>query len=522
MKKNRQLKYDLVDARNIDIISNSGRMLFRQLNINISYEKVALIGRNGVGKSTLLDVLANVREPDKGVIYSTKSILLVNQELQSYDGSACDSFSNSDYMDELFLNLNLFQMNIDSELKSIGLRTFSELYYGAGFSGGELRKLNLLNAKLRNSDLLLLDEPTEALDKRGVIWLIEWLSSCNKGVIVVSHDTRLLNCFRKFWVVTESGGQYYQCSYSELKKHRDIKQLEAQKKYERKINSLNIEEFKNKQINYRRVQKINRGRLSELDRMTPRMRLNAKKGYAQESQARVAQVRHAKISQQRNYVQAYRRKLFIELPLTPNLPTQYKQSNLLFFKLRNTSLSFGNNHLFNNLNLSIYKERLAIVGPNGSGKSSLLRLLLKELEPTSGLVESHLERVGYILQSAKNWKLSESLVSYLYRQSKLITMEEVAGILTKHQFPLALAKRQLSTLSPGERTRAALIAIFAKQPSIQFLILDEPTYSLDRMAKKSIVSLLNKWHGGLLISGHDDCFLDSIGINRYIKLGSFG
>ena len=176
--------------------------------------------------------------------------------------------------------------------------------------------------------------------------------------------------------------------------------------------------------------------------------------------------------------------------------------------------------LFTDLSLDLRRERIAIQGPNGSGKTTLLQIILGEKTQSRGSAKRRYEKLGSIAQNAKDWITEESLATLLSTAKGICSFDDLATLLVAHKFPLSLAQRPLSSLSPGERLRAALICLFERTPSIECLILDEPTYSLDFIGYKALRECLAKWPGGLIVASHDKEFLDIIGIEKYIYLKS--
>jgi ATPase subunit of ABC transporter with duplicated ATPase domains len=128
--------------------------------------------------------------------------------------------------------------------------------------------------------------------------------------------------------------------------------------------------------------------------------------------------------------------------------------------------------------------------------------------------------MGSIEQGGTDWMLDESLLSRLDRLLSDRSKDAVIELLVAHKFPLALGDRPLSSLSPGERVRAAVICLFLPTPPIELLVLDEPTYSVDRVGYHALTRALRAWPGGIVVASHDRAFLDAIGIGTYIKLGS--
>ena len=495
----------LLSINHLNVDSLGGRALFRELNLTMGYEKMALIGRNGVGKTTLLETIKGQGEHVR--CYSEP--LLVTQTLVLAQTSA-------EHLAELFFGLDLYKLNIDARLDEIGLRAYKDLLRAQGFSRGELRKLHLLNALLRQPDLLLLDEPGEDLDERGFNWLLAWLSSWNKGLIVISHDPRLLSLFNNFCMVSESGCRYFDTSFDQLESALDEENTRQQKKYLQQLNQLVNEETHNRQINCRRQQKKNQGRWRELGRKTSKAALNSKRGAAQQSQARVANIRQERIASMRSLVKTSRRVLDVVLPMELLLPELPPMDDKLTVDLENVS-KMG---LFSDITIKATRERIAVVGANGSGKSTLLNIVMQNMPADEGSVAVVRDKVGYIAQGGSKWMLAQSLVEHMLHLSQDMTPQKVMELLIAFKFPLALAEREMLSLTPGERTRAALLCLMVKKPCVELLVLDEPSNGLDFLAAKVLQQSLKAWNGGFIIAGHDKSFFDAVGIDRMVDLKS--
>ena len=184
--------------------------------------------------------------------------------------------------------------------------------------------------------------------------------------------------------------------------------------------------------------------------------------------------------------------------------------------LQGISASAGGRRLFEALDLRLGRERIAVVGPNGAGKSTLLQIMLGQRRPEHGIARAELSKIGSIEQGGRNWLLDESLRSHLLGLG--VSSDDSAHLLVSHRFPLALAERPLRSLSPGERARAALIALFARSPTVEVLVLDEPTFSLDLVGLRALTQALKSWTGGLVVASHDRAFLDELGVDRTITL----
>jgi ATPase subunit of ABC transporter with duplicated ATPase domains len=225
-----------------------------------------------------------------------------------------------------------------------------------------------------------------------------------------------------------------------------------------------------------------------------------------------------RIGAAREGVKGSRRPLPIALALQLALPRLPDATALPIIRCEAVTGVAGERTLFSGLSLALGRERLAVCGPNGSGKTTLLEVGLGLRRPAAGRASCDASRVGYIAQNAANWQVDESLVELLKMQVATTSLELVAEILRVHGFPLALAARPLTTLSPGERVRAALICLTRREPAPELLVLDEPTQHLDFVGLAALEAVLAAWAGGLLVVSHDDAFLAAIGLSRRLDL----
>jgi len=463
----------LLHAQQLNLATPGGRPLFRDLSLQLDRgDRVALVGRNGVGKSTLLQVLAGVTAADSGKLTCHGRRILVPQGVDMHDRSA---------------------------------------------SPGELRRRSLQAALDADPELLLLDEPTHDLDQAGLDWLSRALASYRHGLVVVSHDRRLLRAFEDFFLVAESGCRHYHGSCDALLRMLQSEQDEHERRYLSELAGLTREEKHHYVDAQRRARKKNVGRIRELDRGSPRILLNAKRSAAQNTQARAARIHRERIASARAWALAARRALAVELPLEAVLPQLPAAGALPATELQRVAAVAGERTLFEDVSLALQRERLGVVGPNASGKSTLLELLAGERRPERGGARCDASRIGYIAQNSANWCRPESLLELLLTEAQL-DLAAAASCIRAHRFPFALAERPLTSLSPGERLRAALLCLLQRPHPPELLILDEPTSHLDFLGHAALQALLSRWSGGLVVASHDEDFLGAIGLERRLSL----
>lgn len=509
----------LVEVRGLCVETPERRPLFRDLSVGIGRDRVALVGRNGVGKSTLLRILAGEAPVERGSLVRRGLSVLVRQDVDLGEAERA-----ARALLERAEQEPGFARALAREAVEAGLRPLAELV-GTRPSRGEARKLLLLAARLSDAEMLLLDEPTEDLDEVGIAWLRRWLGAWDRGAMVVSHHRALLRGFEHFFVVAESGCRYFGGTFEALERSLAEEGEARERQYVETLNVLDQQERRDEQIRRRRQRKKNVGRLHELDRRTSRARLNAKRGEAQQNQGKAAKIRAERIGAVRDWARATRRALAVSLPLELRGPVLDEPDGRALATLDGIGVSVDGRVLLSGVDLRVERDRVAIVGPNGAGKTTLLRVLLGQQRPTTGKASCERGRIGSIAQGATDWISDESLLGRLLEASPTSSFTEVAELLVEHKLPLALAERPLWSLSPGERVRAALICLFQQAGSpggVELLVLDEPTYSLDFVGLAALQRALRAWPGGLVIATHDRELLEGIGIERTLVLDGRG
>jgi len=465
----------LLEARNLTIETPAGRVLVRELDLHLGRERVAVVGRNGVGKSTLLGVLAGGQTPARGDVVRRGRHLLVPQHAD--DGAQAP-----------------------------------------GASPGERQRRRLELARAAGPDLLLLDEPTRDLDADGMAWLVDWLSHWRGGLLVVSHDRRLLRTFDQFFVVAESGCRHVAGSFESLMAELERERADNEQRYLGALNRLIAREEHNADLRRRRQRKKNVGRIRELKRCPSRVKLNDKRSYKQESQGKRRVLQEERIGAVRDAARASRRALSVDFPLELALPRLPDAPPTPVISCAAVTAEADGRTLFSGLSLDVGRERMAVCGPSGSGKTTLLEVALGLRPAIGGRVRCDTPRVGYVAQNAGNWCVDDSLLDLLGQQLQAPSPDVIAQVLHAHRFPLALAGRALASLSPGERLRAALVCLTRRRPAPELLVLDEPTQHLDFSGLAALEAVLAAWPGGLLIVSHDAEFVAAIGVSTRLAL----
>jgi ATPase subunit of ABC transporter with duplicated ATPase domains len=342
----------LLRISNATVTAPGGRVLFDELTLQVGRgERIALVGRNGVGKSTLLAHLA--------------------------------------------------------ECAGARARFVPQMLRGPR-SPGQLRKHALANVFDAAPDVLLLDEPTSDLDEDAVAWLRACLARFSGCVIVATHDRRLLRDFSDFFIASETGSRAFSGTLDELDAELDREHTRADERYAAKLRDLAVFEERVLAAARRRGRKKRCGRCRELDRATPRIRLNAKRSQAQVNHGKDAKMREHRLAVARGASLAMRRALAPTLALELGVPEVEADATPAVL-LSGARVA----QLFGPLDLCVARERVAIVGANGAGKTTLLDLILGRRRPDEGSAARDLSRIGAIAQGAADYMLDESLLEHL-------------------------------------------------------------------------------------------------------------
>lgn len=467
------VSHPILEAKGLRIETPGGRVLVDGLDLALDGDPVAIVGRNGVGKSTLLRVLAGEDTPARGRVVCRSDQLLVPQELAE-----------------------------------------------DGRSQGERRRHALSQARERSPGVLLLDEPTDGLDVHAIDELVDWTERFAGTLVVASHHRALLERFRCFFLMEETGCRAFVGSLAALERDLERRHEEGQVRYARQLRQLEARERHHERVKRRKRRKRNLGRIHEEGRAPSRAQLHGKKGYAQVSQGKAASLRATRLDAERQWAKAARRALAVRLPLELAFAELPPKSDDDSVRLEKVELSVEGQLLLSGFDLRLGRQRLGVVGPNGAGKSTLLAVLRGRRRPTRGAARITSSRIAGVDQAANDWRSEESLLEHLMTAEPDLEPEGAMRIVAAHRFPLGLAARPLRSLSAGERTRAALIAVVRQGPEI--VVLDEPTASLDFIGAAALTASLRRWQGGLVVASHDRAFLDAIRIERRLELDGRG
>jgi ABC transport system ATP-binding/permease protein len=464
-------------------------------------ERLGLIGRNGAGKSSLLKIVAGIEKPDDGLLQVTQGLRIryVPQE-PLFDASASvfdivsegvaeakavraayEEHAPGVDLDALQTRIEAldawnWEQRVDTTLHQLhldGQRLIGEL------SGGMKKRVALAQALVAVPDVLLLDEPTNHLDLDSIAWLEELLRSFKGAVMLITHDRAFLdNVVTRILELDRGTIRSYPGNFSAYEKMKD-EQMAAEALASARADKLLAQEevWIRKGVEARRTRSVARIQRLEV--------LRAQREKRRES---LGQVR---------------------LEVDAGVP-----SGKIVAELRDVSMRFGDKVIVDHFNATILRgDKVGLIGPNGAGKTTLLKLILGELEPTSGTVRRGTKlEVAYFDQMRSVLDLDATLADTISPGSEWVEVggarKHVMSYLNDFLFSPERANSPVRTLSGGERNRVLLARLFALPANV--LVLDEPTNDLDIDTLELLEELLQNYAGTVFLVSHDRRFLDNV------------
>lgn len=501
---------------------NNGIKLFDNISFSLPQGITALIGRNGVGKSILASLLTKSIKPTYGTISSDISILSFNQN-NSTSFKSNETISSFLEIDKKIAALNRIEQGSYEEsdfelladnwqikgdaikiLESLQLPINVELTCGS-LSGGERSKLSLWKLFQSDAQLLILDEPSNHLDKQGKQWLINQMKNFTGDVFVVSHDRELLEEVDAIYELSSIGLSFFQGAYSD---YLSAKQSNDEA-LERKL--LNLNKQKKNVLN--QVQKTkekaqsraSQGKKLRQSGSQAKVLLDCKKNKAEGAvSSKVTQTRAMMLNIASKQADLLKQKENIK-PLSLSMHHE-KSKKVQQLCIEDIVLPFGSKE---KLNLKVINnEKIHLVGENGSGKSTLMKVILGELKPRSGNININ-SKIFYCDQHFSLLDAQLTMLECMEKHCTGLNEMDLRTILAGIGFRGDKVYTQVNQLSGGEKMRL-MILIASHQRELPLLLLDEPDNHLDIESKTVLAHALNKFNGSLILISHDEYLVGCI------------
>ncbi|MGO2289238.1 MAG: ABC-F family ATP-binding cassette domain-containing protein [Lactococcus cremoris] len=484
------------------------KTVFNKINFIIhDLDRIGLLGVNGTGKTTLLNVISGLsgfdgdkspfdhpqnykityltQEPDFNPKASILDSILDDslpqmRAIKNYEAALLD-FENLSKLERAQSEmdaLNAWQVEADVKTILTKLQLPEATTIIESLSGGQKRRVQLAQALVNDSDLLLLDEPTNHLDVETIAWLQNYLKNSRRTVLFVTHDRYFLdNVATRIFELEDAGLKEYQGNYQDyLAKKAEDEEREAAASH------------KAKQLYQSELTWI---------RKSPQAR-------ATKQQARIDRFKDLKDSMKTSKNQE---------DLELNIASSRLGKKVINFK--NAGFSYPDRQIFSNFDLIVQpRSRLGIVGDNGVGKSTLLNVIAGELELTDGLLEiGETVKIGYFSQEIRGLDENKRMINFLEEVASAAHNNSgenisIVNLLEQFLFPRSSHGTLISKLSGGEKKRLYLLKILLLQPNV--LLLDEPTNDLDIATLTVLENFLGSFPGAVLTVSHDRYFQDKV------------
>ena len=465
----------LLIAENIQK-SYGEKMLLNNVSLNIEEkQKIGIIGVNGCGKSTFLKILAGKLEADRG------DVNLIGKTKISYLSQDLELDEENTIIDEVLKHVKNDESEIkEHEAKSVltKLELFDSTRIIKTLSGGEKRKVALACALVKTCDILMLDEPTNHLDSDMIEWLEKYLIKFSKTLVMITHDRYFLERVVNKIIEVDKGNIYeYVANYSkylELKAEREESLISQEKK---------IQTFLRKEYEW-----IKRGA-------------------------------RARATKEKKRVEKYEELTSREKVVEKNLVLESEKTRLgkKTIELIDVSKSYEK-PLFKGFNINVEKDaRIGFIGKNGSGKTSLLKIMAKMIEPTTGeVIIGETVRIGYFSQNSEELDNSKRAIDYIKSIAEVVKTKNgtISASQMLENFLFDEPYIPINKLSGGEKRRLSLLGVLMKSPNI--LLLDEPTNDLDITTLTILENYLIDFPGAVLVISHDRYFLDRVVDKVYV------
>jgi ATP-binding cassette subfamily F protein 3 len=486
-------------------VTIGGRTLFEDATFNVNYgDRIALVGANGTGKTTLFSIILGQREPDAGVVerdewtmvghlpqegeaLGDETVLdvatgrvdeLPRLEQRLHELERAGDVSCPEYLEAHAKHDKLNDPEVETKakrmLRGLGYRETDFQRKAREMSGGWIMRARLARLLVMEPDLLLLDEPTNHLDLLSLLWLQNYLKNYSGALLLISHDRQFMDeVVEKVHEISERKLIDYTGNYSDYLVQRAAR-------YEQQLAAYNNQQKE----------------IAALQQFADRFRsVNSK---ASQAMAKLKQIERMEL---------------IEKPLAPRKPFRFQipqppRGGQRAVSLKGIHMAYGSNKVYAGLDLTIERgEQTVLVGPNGAGKSTLLKILAGVVEFQQGERDlGHNAKVGYFSQHrAATLDPERTVLEEVAACAPLMREDEIRAVLGSFMFRKDDIFKQTKVLSGGEKTRLNLIRFLVDPPNL--LLMDEPTTHLDIQTVESLTLALERYEGTLVFISHDVHFI---------------
>ncbi len=524
----------LVTFDSVAVRAPDGGILLENLTFALGRERVGLVGRNGVGKTTLLRLILGEVPPAQGTVQTAGRVAILRQAPAMSPGATVadligakgalarlDRIERGEALDGDLDEADwILPQRLSAALAQVGLPGLPPDRPASALSGGQVTRAALAGVLVAEPDLILLDEPTNNLDSEARAAVAAVLDGWSGGALVVSHDRDLLGHMDRILELSSLGARLFGGNWEVYQARRTAEALAAERGLEAAGREAERVERTVQQARERKARSDAAGRRARARGDAPKILLDARADRAEATGGRQSRLAEKQREAAAQDLEAARARVERVRSLALTLPPSALPAGRLVLAFEAVDFAWPDGGpVLSGLELRLTgPERVAVVGPNGAGKSTLIRLATGALQPTRGLVRRGV-RAALLDQHAGLLRDDQSLVQNFRRLNPAADDNAAHAALARFLFRNTAALKPAGALSGGERLRAALAcAVMGPEPP-QFLILDEPTNHLDLDSIEAVEDALAAYDGALLVVSHDAQFLDAVGVERRVALG---
>ena len=512
--------------------------LFQHISLSVSDgQKISIIGRNGSGKSTLLRILSgNLPYSSGEIVYSEKPYYIPQHFGQYNELTIAEALGIAKKLNALHAILagdasvdNFNDLNDDwniedralAALAAWGLERFSLSQKMDTLSGGEKTKVFLSGIAIHSPSIILLDEPSNHLDKKGRKQLYRFVEESHSAIIVVSHDRTLLNLLDLTYELTSNGMDLYGGNYEFYKNEKEKKLSALQEQLDDKEKALRLARKTAREAMERQQKHDVRGEKANAKKGVPRIVMGNLKSKAEKSTSKLKDIHANKIENIAEDLSKIKNAIPDMKELKLNFGDAALHTGKILIDAKEINFGYGDSFLWQeNVTFQIRSgDRILIAGNNGAGKTTLIKLLLGQLEPQTGTLNR--AEFNYLFIDQEYSIINNALTIYEQTQqfnTRLLPEHELKMNLTRFLFPKETWNKKTSQLSGGEKMRLMICCMQVANNLPDIFVLDEPTNNLDIQSLEILTSTLRSYQGTILLISHDGYFSNEIGIEQTLEL----
>ncbi|TFW20617.1 ABC-F family ATP-binding cassette domain-containing protein [Duganella callida] len=512
-----------------------GRILFHDLNEVFDQRRTGLVGRNGAGKSVLARVMAGELAPSSGrcvrngaVHYLAQQIAQdahatvaalagVGPALEAWQRIAQGSADPADF-DAVGERWDLRE-RLQSQLEQHGLAHLRPETPASSLSGGEAMRVSLIAAWLSEAAYLILDEPSNHLDRANREALLAQLRRWPGGLLVISHDRELLEQMERIVELSPLGLRGYGGGYALYAECQRAEREGAQRQLEQRKLERRREAQSMREQQERQERRAAKGTAEGREANQAKILLGGQKNRAQGTAGKLRQQHAEQRALLSQRVQEAARQVVPDAVIAMHAPGGQQAARQRLAVLEEVVLPYTTAA---GISLTITgQQRIGVTGPNGCGKSTLLKVLAGQLAPRSGRCEVR-ARVALLDQQLAGLAPQRSAIEHLLEVNRGAGEAALRTCLAQMGLDAQLAAAPTATLSGGERLKVALACALYAHPPAQLLLLDEPNNHLDLSALEALEAMLRQYQGALMVVSHDPVLLGSLALTHRLQATESG